>query len=339
MITEYLSTEKKDIEKAAGIIRGGGLVAFPTETVYGLGGDALNAEAAGRIYAAKGRPSDNPLIVHIAETAALHFLAESVPEEALRLAEAFWPGPLTMVLTKRDVVPDTTTGGLDTVAVRMPDDSAALELITLAGVPIAAPSANTSRHPSPTAWEHVRHDLDGRIEAVICGRPCEVGIESTVLDMTDPLHPQILRPGLITPEDIATVLSRDVGYDPAILRQPGNGGPEDAGPAPKAPGMKYRHYAPKAPFVIYRGADRVLVERAVLERMAEEERAGRKAAVLFADAGDPRTAARDFFAELRRADGQDPDIIIAAALPDGDSVAFSVMNRMLKAAGYNVKDI
>ena len=339
METKYLSTSKEDIELAAKIIRGGGLVAFPTETVYGLGGDALNAGASAKIYAAKGRPSDNPLIVHIADIEELYGLAAEVPEEAVKLAEAFWPGPLTMVLPKKDIVPDATTGGLKTVAIRMPQGEAAQQLIRLSGVPIAAPSANTSQHPSPTAWEHVKHDLDGNIDAVICGEKCEGGIESTVLDMTDPAHPQILRPGLITPEDIGSVLNCDVTYDPAILKQPGDADPENAKLVPKAPGMKYRHYAPKAPLTIYRGEDRAAVEQTIKLRREEETAAGKKVAVLFGEAEDPRTAARDFFAELRRIDEQDPDLILAAALPDGDSVAFSVMNRMLKAAGYNVIDV
>ena len=339
METLYLSTSKVDIQRAAEIIKRGGLVAFPTETVYGLGGDALNAGASAKIYAAKGRPSDNPLIVHIADFEELYVLAAEVPEQALKLAEAFWPGPLTMVLPKKDIIPDTTTGGLKTVAIRMPQGEASQQLIRLSGVPIAAPSANTSQHPSPTAWEHVRHDLEGRIDAVICGERCEGGIESTVLDMTDPEHPQILRPGLITPEDIGSVLDCEVTYDPAILKQPGDADPENAKLIPKAPGMKYRHYAPKAPLTIYRGSDRRAVVRTIKIRKELETLAGKKVAVLFGESEDPRTAARDFFAELRRIDEQEPDLILAAALPDGDSVAFSVMNRMLKAAGYNVIDI
>ena len=339
METRYLSTSEEDLKLAAEIIKRGGLVAFPTETVYGLGGDAFSETAAAKIYAAKGRPSDNPLIVHIADPAEMDALASVVPEEAKKLAEAFWPGPLTMVLPKRNTVPDTTTGGLGTVAIRLPQGYAAQQLIRLSGVPIAAPSANTSQHPSPTAWEHVKHDLDGRIDAVICGEKCEGGIESTVLDMTDPAHPQILRPGLITPEDIGSVLGCEVTYDPAILKAPGDADPDNAKLVPKAPGMKYRHYAPKAPLTIYRGEDRAEVERTIKVRKEKEAKAGKKVAVLFGEAEDPRTAARDFFAELRRIDEQEPDLILAAALPDGDSVAFSVMNRMLKAAGYNVIDV
>jgi len=341
--TLYLQTTEQDISRAAEIIKRGGLVAFPTETVYGLGGNALSADASRKIYAAKGRPSDNPLIVHIADIKELYGIAAEVPEEALKLADAFWPGPLTMVLPKKPEIPDATTGGLNTVAVRFPDDEATQMLIKLSGVPIAGPSANTSQHPSPTAWEHVKHDLDGRIDAVICGRRCEGGIESTVLDMTDPGHPQILRPGLITPEDIGSVLGCEVSYDPAILKKPGDADPENQKLVPKAPGMKYRHYAPKAPLAVYSGADREAVQQAILKRRAEEELAGKKVAVLFDGADgmepDPRTAAKDFFAELRRMDEQDPDLILAAALPEGDSVAFSVMNRMLKAAGYNVIDV
>lgn len=359
MKTKYLSTSEEDIRLAAEIIKSGGLVAFPTETVYGLGGNALDLKAAKKIYKAKGRPSDNPLIVHIGDIAELEEVAREVPGAARKLGKAFWPGPLSIVLPKKDKVPKETTGGLDTVAVRVPKSEAALELIRLSGLPIAGPSANVSGRPSPTQWRHVEHDLDGRIDACICGEPCEVGIESTIVDLTEPDKPQILRPGLISPEDIASVLKVPVAYDPAILEIPGENGrglsgvsgedlsaegvkdlleESENGLSPKAPGMKYRHYAPRAPLTIYHGEPGA-VERTIKIRVALEEMGGKKVAVLFFEPEDPRSAARDFFAELRRLDEESPDLILAAALPDGGSIAFSVMNRMLKAAGYNLVEV
>ena len=328
MQTLYLSTSEEDIAKAADIIKRGGLVAFPTETVYGLGGNALNPNASKAIYAAKGRPSDNPLIVHIAKAEEMEHLAQTVPEEARKLADAIWPGPLTMVLPKKPVVPDETTGGLNTVAIRCPANEAARKLIELAGVPIAAPSANLSGRPSPTQWEHVKHDLDGRMDALLCGDPCIGGIESTVLDLTDPAHPQVLRPGLITPERIAEVLGIPCTYDPAILGKP------EEGLVPKAPGMKYKHYAPKAEMILFEGrpAD---VRKAILQQAEELRRTGKLAETLFYEDGEE--AARKLFADLRRLDEEGADVILAQAL-DGSkaSVNYSVMNRMLKSAGYDV---
>ena len=327
---ETLLLSINEIERAAEIIKRGGLVAFPTETVYGLGGDALNADSARAIYAAKGRPSDNPLIVHIADFAEVDGLAESVPEEARKLAEACWPGPLTMVLPKKAAVPDATTGGLKTVAIRMPMDSAALQLIKLSGCPIAAPSANVSGRPSPTRWQHVSEDLDGRIDAIICGDDCTVGIESTVLDLTDPKHPQVLRPGYFTPKDIAEILGTECTVDPAVSGRP------DANLVPKAPGMKYRHYAPKAEMVIYRGANED-VRRAIEEEAHRRTAEGKRVTSLIYDEG--KDAAARLFADLRAADDAGADVILATALPEDGSVNNSVMNRMLKAAGYNIKEV
>ena len=331
MQTLYLTTAEEDIAKAAEIIKRGGLVAFPTETVYGLGGNALDPNASKAIYAAKGRPSDNPLIVHIAKAEEMEHLAQTVPEEARKLADAIWPGPLTMVLPKKPVVPDETTGGLNTVAIRCPANVAARKLIELSGVPIAAPSANLSGRPSPTRWEHVKHDLDGRMDACIMGDPCIGGIESTVLDLTDPAHPQVLRPGLITPERIAEVLGIPCTYDPAILGKP------EEGLVPKAPGMKYKHYAPKAEMILFEGrpAD---VRKAILQQAEELRERGKLAETLFYESGEE--AARKLFADLRRLDEEGADVILAQAL-DGSkaSVNYSVMNRMLKAAGYHIKEV
>ena len=331
MDTLYLTTAEADIARAADIIRRGGLVGFPTETVYGLGGSALDPQAAKAIYAAKGRPSDNPLIVHIAKAEEMESLAASVPENAWKLAGAIWPGPLTMVLPKKPCVPDETTGGLATVAIRCPADEAARRLIELSGVPIAAPSANLSGRPSPTRWEHVKADLDGRIDALLCGNPCIGGIESTVLDLTDPDHPQVLRPGLITPERVTEVLGVPCTYDPAILGKP------EEGLVPKAPGMKYKHYAPKADMTLFEGPD-AAVRREIRAQAEALRKAGKQAAVLLYGSGEE--AAAKLFADLRRLDEEGADVILAQAL-DGSkaSVNYSVMNRMLKAAGYHIKEV
>ncbi len=331
MRTAYFTTSEDDLRKAGAIIAAGGLVAFPTETVYGLGADALSPSAAKDTYAAKGRPSDNPLIVHISAFDQIETLAEEVPDAAKLLADAFWPGPLTMVLRKKPIVPDETTGGLPTVAVRLPDSDAARRLIDLAGTPVSGPSANLSGHPSPTSWQHCRHDLDGRIDGIIMGEPCRGGIESTVLDLTGE-KPQILRPGLITPEMVTEATGLPCGYDPAILGRP------DPALRPKAPGMKYRHYAPKAEMILYSGpADRV---RSVIGKEAEKQRAlGKNVAVLLYGEEETALLAREFFARLREADDQNVDLILAAALPAGDELAFSVMNRMLKAAGYRIVEV
>ncbi len=331
MDTLYLTTSEDDLQAAARIIRRGGLVAFPTETVYGLGGNALDPDAARAIYAAKGRPSDNPLIVHVASAADVPAIAADFPENARKLADAIWPGPLTLVLPKKPCVPDATTGGLSTVAIRCPANDAACRLIELSGVPIAAPSANLSGRPSPTRWEHVRHDLDGRADAVIMGDPCIGGIESTVLDMTDPDHPQVLRPGLITPERVTQVLGIPCTYDPAILGRP------DEHLVPKAPGMKYKHYAPRAEMILFSGIPSA-VRRAMAQEGEELAARGKRCASLFYE--DGREAAQKLFADLRGLDEKGVDVILAQAL-DGSaaSVNYSVMNRMLKAAGYHIKEV
>ena len=331
MKTRILSTTENDIAEAAEIIQQGGLVAFPTETVYGLGADALNAEAVAKIYEAKGRPSDNPMIVHIARASDIGQLTPMLSEDIVNLIDNFWPGPLTLVLKKKAGVPDRTTGGLDTVAVRMPDSEAALELIREADCPIAAPSANISGRPSPTRASDVIADMDGRIDAVIEGDDCRVGIESTVLDMTGDT-PVILRPGIITAEDIEAVLKKKVTYDKALLRDKQG---EDGDIKPKAPGMKYKHYAPKADMVVIEGQrDKVKAE---IERLkALNERLGSKVGVILFEEKAFVEAAHDFFAKLRDLDNEDVDLILAGALSDFDGVGFAVMNRMLKSAGYNL---
>ena len=247
----------EELKEAAGILRSGGLVAFPTETVYGLGGNALDEDAARKIYAAKGRPSDNPLIAHVSCVEEVEPLVKEIPEAGRKLMEAFWPGPLTMIFPKSEKVPYGTTGGLDTVAIRMPDDPVANRLIALAGVPVAAPSANTSGRPSPTTADHVWQDMNGRIDMIIDGGPVGIGVESTIVDVSSAV-PAVLRPGAITMEMLEEVLG-EVSVDPAIL------GPLSADVRPKAPGMKYKHYAPKADLTLVEpgtGADR--------ERRAEQ---------------------------------------------------------------------
>jgi len=326
------------IDEAAAILKNGGLVAFPTETVYGLGANALDPDAVAKIYQAKGRPSDNPLIVHIARASNIGELTPVLTPKIIRLIDNFWPGPLTLVLPKKPNVPAITTGGLDTVAIRMPDDPIALELIKKAGCPIAAPSANLSGRPSPTKGEHVITDLDGKIDVILIGRDCRVGIESTVLDLTTDV-PTILRPGILTAENIEAVIGGKVEMDPALLINPRenaeNDNTADVGPAPKAPGMKYTHYAPKADMTIVEGQrDKVKSE---IERLKGlNERLGLKVGVILYEEKAFIEAAHDFFARLRELDGQGVDLILAGALSDRDGVGFAVMNRMLKSAGYNI---
>lgn len=237
---------KENIDEAAEILRQGGLVAFPTETVYGLGGNGLNPEAARKIYAAKGRPSDNPLILHVAKIEEVLPLVESIPEKARLLMESFWPGPLTLIMKKSPLVPLESTGGLQTVAIRCPDNALTLSLIEKAGIPVAGPSANLSGHPSPTEAAHVYHDLAGRIEGILDDGAVGIGVESTILDMSTD-RPTLLRPGAITLEDLEEVLSEKPEVDPTLL-----GKKMEDGFIPKAPGMKYRHYAPRAEMILFR---------------------------------------------------------------------------------------
>lgn len=331
METKLFTTNQEDIQAAARLILAGGIVAFPTETVYGLGADALNPDAARAIFAAKGRPSDNPLIVHIAKLEDLDFLAVNVPDKAHRLAEKFWPGPLTLVLKKAPSVPEETTGGLSTVAIRMPDSEVALTLIRASNTSIAAPSANISGRPSPTTWTDVREDMDGRVDGIIMGEPCVGGIESTVLDLSGG-SPLVLRPGLITPEELSDALNETVSYDPGILQL------SDKDVEAKAPGMKYKHYSPQADMVIFRG-ERENVQRAIEERRKKEELLGKRVGVLIYGQDENRLVAREFFARLREMDRTGVHMILAAALPMDDSLSFSVMNRMLKAAGYRIEEV
>ncbi|MDD4201033.1 MAG: L-threonylcarbamoyladenylate synthase [Eubacteriales bacterium] len=340
MKTLLLTTEREDIEKAARIIRDGGLVAFPTETVYGLGANALDEEAVARVYKAKGRPSDNPMIVHISRASDIGQLTPMLSPDIVALIENFWPGPLTLVVKKKPGVPDITTGGLDTVAVRLPESQVALDLINAACCPIAAPSANLSGRPSPTRAGDVVQDLDGKIDAIIQGEDCRVGIESTVVDMTGDV-PTVLRPGIITAEALEAAIGKRVVYDKSLKEarehvalDPAHGvGESDF--QPKSPGMKYRHYAPKADMLVVEG-EREKV-KAEIHRLKElNEKLGNSVGVIMFEEKAFIEAAHDFFAKLRDLDREGVDMIIAGALSDADGVGFAVMNRMLKSAGYNI---
>ena len=334
---------KEDMREAAEIIRSGGLVAFPTETVYGLGANALDPEASKRIYAAKGRPSDNPLIVHIADMDALEDIAQSVPEAAVKLADHFWPGPLTMIFPKKEAVPKSTTGGLETVAVRMPSHPVARALIRESGVYIAAPSANTSGRPSPTKAEHVKEDLDGRIDMILDGGAVGIGLESTIVDLSTGV-PTILRPGYITGEMLEDVLG-EVQVDPAILSQKMN-----PNIVAKAPGMKYRHYAPKGQMTIIEGDTGKVVDeinRLVKEKtdegcsvavIATEETKDAYACANVRSVGSRATEgsiAAGLYDILREMDHIGAEYIYAESF-EKDTLGKAIMNRMLKAAAYHV---
>ena len=323
------------------ILRNGGLVAFPTETVYGLGGNGLNPEASRKIYAAKGRPSDNPLILHIASEEELLPLVKEIPPFAKKLMDAYWPGPMTLVFHKSPLVPEETTGGLDTVAVRMPSHPAAAAMIRAAGVPVAAPSANRSGRPSPTEAAHVAEDLMGRIDLILDGGPVEIGLESTIIDVTGEV-PVILRPGYLSREEIAA-LTGDCDVDPAVYKKP------DANLRPKAPGMKYRHYAPKAELTIIEGEAGQVA--AVIRRRAEEAAAeGKKVGILCAsentglyeglavkEAGRMNSGAiaHNLYRCLREFDEENTDVIYSESFRE-DSLGAAVMNRLTKAAGYHI---
>ncbi len=345
METFRLTVSEEDIKRAGGIIREGGLVAFPTETVYGLGADALNAEAVASVYRAKGRPSDNPMIVHIADVSELYGLTEggaaAVSADAAKLADSLWPGPLTMIFRKDPKVPDVTTGGLDTVAVRMPSNETARRLIKAAGTPVAAPSANLSGRPSPTTADDVLEDMDGRIEAVIMGEQCDVGIESTVLDLTGAV-PQILRPGIITAEKLSEVLGKEVVYDPHLLTKKDNAKERDPGAGeetqeedfrPKSPGMKYKHYSPKAKVRLIKGSAEEFRKKA--EALGLEAKAGGQKAAIVDYGNDAGKAEHRLFADLRELDREGYDIILIRTLEE-KGFGFSVMNRMLRSAGYDI---
>ena len=339
--------EKPDLQvmrMAGEILRKGGLVAFPTETVYGLGGDGLNAGSSKKIYAAKGRPSDNPLIIHIADLESLEKIVKSVPPKAKLLAEKFWPGPLTMIFSKSSRVPYETTGGLESVAVRMPSHPVALAIIREGGGYIAAPSANTSGRPSPTRAEHVCEDLTGKIDMIVDGGAVGIGLESTIVDFTEEV-PVILRPGYINQEMIQEVIG-PVRMDRGLLIT-------EEKVRPKAPGMKYRHYAPKAQLTIVQGNSSQVT--AYINAQCEKAvREGKKPGVIAADEtvsayrgavvkgigarNDEEEIARNLFAVLREFDEEDTDILFSEAF-DTPRMGQAIMNRLLKAAGHHIIDL
>lgn len=337
-IVFHPESDPNAVRDAAAILRRGGLLGIPTETVYGLGADALNEDAVSRIFLAKGRPQDNPLIIHVPDASWLERYCRDVPPAAYRLAERFWPGPLTMILPRRDIVPLQTTGGLETVGVRCPNHPVTLAIIEAAGVPIAAPSGNTSGRPSPTTAAHMIEDMDGRIDGIVDGGPCTVGVESTIIDLTV-TPPRLLRPGGLPLESLRQVLG-EVAVDKAVT------GLLSAGERPRAPGMKYRHYAPHAPVTVVTG---------------EPERSARRIQGLLSDtagvicfdeyaplfpghiihklgpAADKSAQARHVFDALRTFDGTDVTEIFAQC-PDDGGLGLAVANRLKKAAGFHLID-
>ena len=337
-IVFHPESDPNAVRDAAAILRRGGLLGIPTETVYGLGADALNEDAVSRIFLAKGRPQDNPLIIHVPDASWLERYCRSVPPAAYQLAERFWPGPLTMILPRRDIVPLQTTGGLETVGVRCPNHPVTLAIIEAAGVPIAAPSGNTSGRPSPTTAAHMIEDMDGRIDGIVDGGPCTVGVESTIIDLTV-TPPRLLRPGGLPLESLRQVLG-EVAVDKAVT------GLLAAWERPRAPGMKYRHYAPHAPVTVVTG---------------EPERSARRIQGLLSDtagvicfdeyaplfpghiihrlgpAADKSAQARHVFDALRTFDGTDVTEIFAQC-PDDGGLGLAVANRLKKAAGFHLID-
>lgn len=337
MKTLLLSAQAPDTPAlAANIIKSGGLVAVPTETVYGLGANGLDPEAVAKIFIAKGRPGDNPLILHVTGPEEMPRFCHHIPQSAYRLAQRFWPGPLTLVLPARDAVPRQTTGGLSTVAIRCPATAVTREIIRLAGVPLAAPSANLSGKPSTTTAAHVLHDHDGRIDAIVDGGPCQVGVESTIVDLTEE-RPRLLRPGGVTPEELLEVLG-DLVVDRAVTAQ------IDCDAVVKAPGMKYRHYAPQEPVFIVSGS-REKAARYIREHFEpgdrvlcfEEELPLYEGCcpLAYGREEDVNTLSAGLFAALRILD--DPAVRrVYARCPEGGGVAYAVQNRLKKAAAFHI---
>ena len=342
MQTLHLTHNENDIQTAGKILSEGGLVAIPTETVYGLAANALDGAAVAKIFAAKGRPMDNPLIVHIADFSDMErfSLVREIPEAAYRLAATFWPGPLTIIMKKGSAVPDAVSAGLDTVAIRFPAHPLAQAVIRAAGVPLAAPSANLSGSPSPTSAKHVLHDMDGKIDAVLDGGLCAVGLESTVITLVTEV-PRVLRPGGVTPEMLSEALG-EVEIDDAVIHQL----PEGAKAA--SPGMKYKHYAPKANVILLKCGDGDFIDYV-------NRSAGRGVAALCCDEdlpllhnvkaislgrrGDYGAQAHNLFDSLRRIDGYGDVVTVFSRLPSPDGVGLAVYNRLIRAAGFEVIDL
>ena len=338
---DYKSIDEEVLQQAGLVIKKGGLVAFPTETVYGLGGDALNKESSRKIYEAKGRPSDNPLIIHICNMEDLKPIVEEIPEDVYRLAEAFWPGPLTIIMRKSELVPKETTGGLNTVAVRMPSHPVAQKFIEYAGGYVAAPSANVSGRPSPTKAKYVIEDMTGRIDMILDGDGIDIGLESTIIDMTGEI-PMVLRPGYITSDMLEKVLG-EVQVDKTILdincKEP-----------PKAPGMRYRHYAPKGQLTIVEG-EIVQTIKKINELTEEAHSKGEKVGIIGTEETrnqylgdsiksvgkrrDEESIARTLYTILREFDDEDVTVIYSESFSEC-GMGQAIMNRLLKAAGHNI---
>ena len=344
METKLLRADERAIECAAELIRAGEVVGFPTETVYGLGANALDGEAVLKIFAAKGRPADNPLIVHISaldEIAPL--ISDDLPESARRLAAAYWPGPMTLILKKSALIPDEVSAGLDTVGIRMPSNPVARALIKASGCPIAAPSANRSGRPSPTCAQDVFEDMDGRVPMILDGGECDIGLESTVISLTDE-RARILRPGGITPDMIERVLG-GVDVDPTALK------PLAEGQIARSPGMKYRHYAPKGKLILIDGAPEN-VKAALRARYAEEEARGHKVCLLLPESmipdfpnarayslgGDLSEASHRVFAALRQLDRDEIEVAFCQTF-DTRGIGLALMNRLDRAAGFTIEKV
>ena len=338
MKTELLT--QQDVPRAAEILQKGGLVGIPTETVYGLGANGFDPEAVAHIFQAKGRPQDNPLILHIPEPGWLERCCQDIPAAAWTLAERFWPGPMTMILPRRSLVPDVVTAGLDTVGMRCPAHPLCRAVIAAADVPIAAPSGNTSGRPSPTTAEHMLEDMDGKIDAIVDGGPCAVGVESTIIDLTC-TPPRLLRPGGVTLEQLQDTLGQ-VEVDPAVTRLMG------AGEQPKAPGMKYRHYAPKAPVTVVAGDPKKAAEYIAAHAAPEDgvicfdefkdlfTKGHQTRPVMdLGPAGDKGEQARHIFDALRAFD-HTAVTAIWAQCPDTDGIGLAIANRLNKAAGFHI---
>ena len=331
---EHIDIEK--LKKAASLLKNGELVAFPTETVYGLGANALDENAVKKIFVAKGRPSDNPLIVHIDSVEKLDSLVENVSDKAKKIMEKFWPGPLTIIFNKKSIVPSVTTGALETVAIRLPEDEVARKLIEEAGLPIAAPSANISGKPSPTKCKHVIADLDGKISMIICRDNSNVGLESTVLDLTSDI-PMILRPGAITYEMLKDVIS-EVEFDPAIYKDV----------KPKSPGMKYTHYSPNAEVIVFVGEKEKKIKE-IKSRLEYYKKLEKKVAVMATEelikefkgeiclsmSNEMNDVAKKLFYLLRKSDELGVDIVLAEGFKK-DGIGHAIMNRLEKAASNNI---
>ncbi len=337
MNTERLTAA--DVERAAAILARGGLVGIPTETVYGLGANGLDPEAVAHIFEAKGRPQDNPLILHVPSAEWLARYCADIPAAAYTLAERFWPGPLTMILRRKPVVPDAVTAGLDTVGMRCPAHPVCRAIIAAAGVPVAAPSGNTSGRPSPTNMADMLEDMDGKIDGIVDGGPCAVGVESTIIDLTEE-PPRLLRPGGVTLEELRDALG-EVAVDPAVTRLMG------AGEHPRAPGMKYRHYAPKAPVTVVKG-DAAATAAYIRDHLGEgegvvcfDEYAGLYAGHTVEKLGpatDKAAQARNVFDALRAFDGTDVTAIWSQC-PDEGGIGLAISNRLNKAAGFHIVDL